>query len=91
MATLTIPAAAPLSHYMQFIHYTVFGLAWLRKMNFVTQPNVELYKSIAAKLHADSERAGGIGKTQRVAAERGIAALRRVARPRDAALGSSGP
>ena len=36
---------------MQFIHYAVFGMAWLRKINFVTQPNVELYKSITNQLH----------------------------------------
>jgi hypothetical protein len=47
---------------MQFIHYAVFGLAWLRKINFVTQPNVELYKSITNRLHAEAERAGGIGR-----------------------------
>ncbi len=63
-AALTIPAGAPLSRYMQFIHYTVFGLAWLRKINFVTQPNVELYKLIANKLHSEAERAGGIERTR---------------------------
>ncbi len=62
-ATLTIPSGAPLSRYMQFIHYTVFGLAWLRKMNFVTQPSVELYKAIANRLHSEAERAGGIERT----------------------------
>jgi glucose-6-phosphate isomerase len=54
----------PLSRYMQFIHYAVFGVAWLRKMNFVTQPNVELYKSIANRLHGEAQRAGGIEKTR---------------------------
>ena len=49
---------------MQFVHYAVFGLAWLRKINFVTQPNVELYKSITYKLHFESERSGGIAKTK---------------------------
>jgi hypothetical protein len=49
---------------MQFIHYAVFGVAWLRKMNFVTQPNVELYKSIASRLHSEAQRAGGIAKTK---------------------------
>jgi len=63
-ALLTIPKDTPLSRYMQFVHYTVFGLAWLRNINFVTQPNVELYKSITNKLFADSERAGGIAKTK---------------------------
>ena len=49
---------------MQFMHYVVFGLAYLRRMNFVTQPSVELYKSIANRLHAEAQKAGGIEKTQ---------------------------
>jgi glucose-6-phosphate isomerase len=61
-AVLTTPAS--LSRYMQFIHYAVFGVAWLRKMNFVTQPGVELYKSIAHRVHAEAERAGSILKTK---------------------------
>jgi glucose-6-phosphate isomerase len=67
-------AGAPLSHYMQFIHYVVFGVAWLRKVNFVTQPNVELYKSIAHRLHTESLR-GGISKsgTAKAAKTTGIA------------------
>lgn len=64
VASLTLPAATPLSRYMQFVHYAVFGLAWLRKINFVTQPNVELYKSITNRLHAEAERTGGIAKTK---------------------------
>jgi len=64
VAALTLPTDAGLSRYMQFVHYVVFGLAWLRKINFVTQPNVELYKEIAGKLYAESERAGGIAKTK---------------------------
>jgi hypothetical protein len=43
---LNLPARTALSAYMQFIHYVVFGIAWLREMNFVTQPSVELYKAI---------------------------------------------
>jgi glucose-6-phosphate isomerase len=64
-ASLTVPKDTTLSRYMQFVHYVVFGLAWLRKINFVTQPNVELYKSITNKLFAESERVtGGIVKTK---------------------------
>ncbi|MEO7143648.1 MAG: hypothetical protein ABI165_09125, partial [Bryobacteraceae bacterium] len=48
----------------QFIHYTVFGVAWLRKMNFVTQPGVELYKAITSRLHAEAEKTGGIENTK---------------------------
>jgi glucose-6-phosphate isomerase len=64
VAVLTLPKDTLLSRYMQFVHYAVFGLAWLRKINFVTQPNVELYKTITNKLYAESERAGGIVKTK---------------------------
>jgi hypothetical protein len=55
--------APNLSQYMQFIHYTVFGLGHLQGMNFVTQPSVELYKAITNKLHTESQKAGGIEKT----------------------------
>jgi glucose-6-phosphate isomerase len=64
VAALTLPNDATLARYMQFVHYVVFGLAWLRKINFVTQPNVELYKTITNNLYAESERAGGIAKTK---------------------------
>ncbi len=64
VATLTAPHHSELSRYMQFIHYTVFGIAYLRDMNFVTQPSVELYKSITNQLHASAEKLGGIEKTK---------------------------
>jgi hypothetical protein len=60
VAVLNLPARTELSAYMQFIHYVVFGIAWLREMNFVTQPSVELYKAITNKLHAEATKAGGI-------------------------------
>ncbi|MCE5308930.1 MAG: hypothetical protein LLG20_14930 [Acidobacteriales bacterium] len=64
VAVSSFPGSAPLSAYMQFIHYTVFGMACLRGVNFVTQPGVELYKSIAGKLHQEAIKAGGIEKTR---------------------------
>jgi hypothetical protein len=64
LASVILPPAAPLSAYMQFIHYTVFGLAWLRRMNFVTQPSVELYKTITARIHAAANKHGGIEHTR---------------------------
>jgi glucose-6-phosphate isomerase len=64
VATLTTPARCELSRYMQFVHYAVFGLASLRDMNFVTQPSVELYKSITNQVHASAEKLGGIEKTK---------------------------
>ena len=51
VAVLTFPRRTLLSAYMQFIHYVVFALGYLRKMNFVTQPSVELYKAIAAEIY----------------------------------------
>jgi glucose-6-phosphate isomerase len=63
LAVLTLPAGTPLSRYMQFVHYVVFGIGYLRSMNFVTQPSVELYKIIANELHAEARKAGGIEKT----------------------------
>jgi len=53
VAVLKFPAL-PLSAYMQFMHYVVFGLGYLRNMNFVTQPSVELYKAITNRLFESS-------------------------------------
>jgi glucose-6-phosphate isomerase len=63
VAVVDMPARTSLSRYMQFVHYTVFGLAYLRGMNFVTQPGVELYKTIAGEIYADAQRAGSVSKT----------------------------
>ncbi len=63
VAVLTFGARDPLSTYMQFMHYVVFGLGYLRKMNFVTQPSVELYKAITNQLHEQAQQAGGIRNT----------------------------
>ncbi len=60
VATLTLPAGASLSRYMQFVHYTVCGLGVLRNMNFVTQPSVELYKSITGGVYAEAQKSGGV-------------------------------
>lgn len=63
LAVLHLHGANSLSRYMQFMHHVVFALAYLRKMNFVTQPSVELYKAIASDIHEESTNAGGIDKT----------------------------
>ncbi len=55
LALLEIPERMPLPRYMQWVHYVVFGLGCLRRMNFVTQPSVELYKQITGELHRDSQ------------------------------------
>lgn len=67
-AVLEFPAQAPLSRYMQFMHYVVFGIGYLRQMNFVTQPGVELYKSIANELYSAAQKSGGIQKSKAWAA-----------------------
>jgi len=63
VAVLTL-SKPELSAYMQFVHYAVFGIGYLQKMNFVTQPSVELYKAITNRLYAESQQVGGIEKTQ---------------------------
>ena len=63
LAVATFDAHAPLSRYMQFIHYVVFALGYLREMNFVTQPGVELYKSIASEIFDEAAQKGGIENT----------------------------
>lgn len=63
LAVVEMPAGTSLSRYMQFMHYAVFGMAYLRAMNFVTQPSVELYKTLAGEIHADAKRAGSVSKT----------------------------
>lgn len=62
-AVLSFEASASLSAYMQFMHYVVFGLGYLRKMNFVTQPAVELYKSITGRIFAEAGERGGVDAT----------------------------
>jgi hypothetical protein len=63
MAVVTFPARAMLSRYMQFIHYVTFALGFLRKMTFVTQPAVELYKAITSEIRAEAEKVGSLDAT----------------------------
>jgi hypothetical protein len=62
VVTVAVPRGAPLSRYMQWMHYAVFGIAYLRDMNFVTQPSVELYKAHTSRLVASAEKSGGLEK-----------------------------
>jgi glucose-6-phosphate isomerase len=52
-----------LSAYMQFMHYVVFGIGYLEKMNFVTQPSVELYKAVTSRLMQEAEGKSGLANT----------------------------
>jgi glucose-6-phosphate isomerase len=62
VASLALDPGAPLSRYMQFIHYAVCGLGVLRGMNFVTQPGVELYKAITSRVYEEAAQCGGVEK-----------------------------
>lgn len=62
IANLVFPKGTPLSRYMQFMHHVVFGIGYLRKMNFVTQPSVELYKAITSRIVQDAEKSEGLEK-----------------------------
>lgn len=64
IAVVTFPAKGELSRYQQFIHYVVFALGYLRRMNFVTQPSVELYKAITSEIFTEARSAGGIRATE---------------------------
>jgi glucose-6-phosphate isomerase len=63
VAVVQLSGDQPIPHYMQFIHYVVFGLGYLREMNFVTQPGVELYKHYARQIHDQAQSKGSIEKT----------------------------
>jgi glucose-6-phosphate isomerase len=63
LAVVSLGGGVRLSAYMQWIHYVVFGLGWLRDMNFVTQPSVELYKAITGRVVEGARKSGGIHKT----------------------------
>jgi glucose-6-phosphate isomerase len=60
LAVLQLNGEPALPRYMQLIHYVVFALGYLRNMNFVTQPGVELYKKIANDIHRQAKKAGGL-------------------------------
>lgn len=64
VAVVVLEKGAPISKYMQFMHYVVFGMAWLRRMNFVTQPSVELYKARAKRVYENGQFQGGVEKTE---------------------------
>jgi glucose-6-phosphate isomerase len=63
LAVLQLSGEPVLPRYMQLMHYVVFALGYLRNMNFVTQPGVELYKKIANDIHQQARKAGGIERT----------------------------
>ncbi len=63
LAVLTLPRGSLLSRYMQFVHYAVFGLAWLRGMSFAARPGADLQESTARRLFSEAQEAGGAAHT----------------------------
>lgn len=63
VAVLNLKSAS-LARYMQAIHYVVFGIGYLQRMNFVTQPSVELYKAITSRIFEEATERGAIERTE---------------------------
>ncbi|HEY1205918.1 MAG: hypothetical protein ABSH46_02000 [Bryobacteraceae bacterium] len=63
LAVLTLPRGSLLSRYMQVVHYCVFGLAWLRGLNFATRPGADLQEAIASRIYGEAQEAGGTAHT----------------------------
>lgn len=53
-----------IARYMQLMHYVVFGIGYLQRMNFVTQPSVELYKAITSRIFEEATERGAIERTE---------------------------
>jgi len=64
LALLTLPRASLLSRYMQVVRCSVFGLAWLRGMSFAARPGADLRESIAQRIFAEAQEAGGAAHTE---------------------------
>ncbi len=64
LAVLELEGRLPLPRYMQWVHHVVFAMGYLRRMNFVTQPSVELYKQITNELHAQACKSGNVERTR---------------------------
>lgn len=63
VACLTFPRGAQLSSYMQFVHWMVFAVAWLRDTNFVSGCGTKLYGDFTERIFAQARDEGGIQKT----------------------------
>jgi len=62
VATVTLPRGTMLSSFMQFIHYMVFGLAWLRDADLVSRSGVKYWQQTTERLFKKSQDAGGVEK-----------------------------
>ena len=63
VAVVTLPRGAPLSRYMQFIHYAAFGVARLRGIDTGGRPDAEAHAAASNRIFAEAEEAGGAKRT----------------------------
>lgn len=63
IACLTLPKGAVLSRYMQFIHYTTFGLAHLRHGEFISSAGGGPYRTIVKGLLEEPKPGSGMDRT----------------------------
>ncbi|HOL73074.1 MAG TPA: hypothetical protein PLA43_04725 [Bryobacteraceae bacterium] len=62
VASVTFPRGAQLSAFMQFVHWTVFALSYLRETALSCR-KTEPYRSLAGRIYAEAGERGGIQKT----------------------------
>ncbi len=63
IACLTLPKGAPLSRYMQFVHYATFGLARLRHAGFLASEGAAPYRSIVKGLLEEPKTTSGMERS----------------------------
>lgn len=63
VACVTFPRGSQLSSFMQFVHWTVFALAYLRDASLVCRCGKGLYRDYAERIFAQAAEQGGVQKT----------------------------
>ena len=63
VASVTFPRGAQLSSFMQFVHWAVFAVAYLRDTSLVSRCGTGLYRDFAGRIFAQALERGGIQKT----------------------------
>ncbi len=76
VASVTFPRGSQLSSFMQFVHWAVFAVAYLRDISLVSRCGTGLCRDFASRIFAQAREHGGIQKT--VAWESSMRSPRRV-------------
>ncbi len=63
VASVTFPRGSQLSSFMQFVHWAVFAVAYLRDTSLVSRCETGLYRDFAGRIFAQALERGGIQKT----------------------------